>query len=264
MLGNSARWTYKILKPLDEVSQLDVDSIPFKSSWSLWVTEYALMKAHPELHSWFTKVTEEFEDRSVNLNEADQKSAVLVIQNMFMEGYDSRTSYVDEKSLLGDKNVVNKLSSEDSNIVPEIVTARSSSTIVPMKLKTINLDVSSAVAVKAIDVGSPVNAQSNFETAQISPILLSHTMKINEAIENETNVVASIEKSKDLISMKSRVEDKVVVSKKVRSEFSFTSNTTDGLPKRHNKGTRPRGCPCCDPDDIDNIIDKMLSLEAPP
>jgi hypothetical protein len=265
LLGSSARWTYKILKPLDKVTQLDVDSIPFKSSWSLWVIEYALMKAHPELHSWFTKITEEFEDMSVNLNGADKKSAVLVIRNMFMEVYDSRTSYVDEESLLGDKNLVNNtLSAENNNSVPEIVTATSSSTIVPMKRKTINLDVSSAIAVKAIDIARPVNAQSNFDTTSILPIPSSNTMKTNEAIKNETNVAAFIEKSKDLISMKSRVEDKVVFSKKVKTEFLFTSNLTDGLPKRHNKGTRPRGCPCCDPDDIDNIIDKMLSLEAPP
>ena len=34
-------------------------------------------------------------------------------------------------------------------------------------------------------------------------------------------------------------------------------------PSRHNKGVRARGCPCCDPDNIDNIVDKMF-LDAPP
>ena len=31
-------------------------------------------------------------------------------------------------------------------------------------------------------------------------------------------------------------------------------------PSRHEGkgGTRPRGCPCCDPDNIDNIIDNMM------
>lgn len=33
---------------------------------------------------------------------------------------------------------------------------------------------------------------------------------------------------------------------------------------RHEKGTRPRGCPCCDPDNLDNIIDKMLFMDMPP
>lgn len=33
---------------------------------------------------------------------------------------------------------------------------------------------------------------------------------------------------------------------------------------RHEKGTRPRGCPCCDPDNLDNLIDKMLFMDMPP
>lgn len=33
---------------------------------------------------------------------------------------------------------------------------------------------------------------------------------------------------------------------------------------RHSKGTRQRGCPCCDPDNIDNIVDKMLFLDSAP
>lgn len=33
---------------------------------------------------------------------------------------------------------------------------------------------------------------------------------------------------------------------------------------RHEKGTRPRGCPCCDPDNLDNIVDKMLFMDMPP
>jgi hypothetical protein len=32
---------------------------------------------------------------------------------------------------------------------------------------------------------------------------------------------------------------------------------------RHKKGSRPRGCPCCDPDNIDNVVDKYLFLGAP-
>eukprot|EP01035_Chromulina_nebulosa_P021117 gene21117-27363_t len=36
------------------------------------------------------------------------------------------------------------------------------------------------------------------------------------------------------------------------------------VPVRHDKGTRPRGCPCCDPDNIENIVDKILFLDCPP
>jgi hypothetical protein len=245
------------------VTQLDVEAIPFKSSWSSWVIEYALMKAHPELYSWMTKITEEFEDRSFNLNEIDQKNAVIVFQRMFQESCDSKTSDVDEKVLLANKNLLNALSAEDNNSISKIVTPSSSSTIVPMKRRTIESIISSNVAMKAIELTGPVSGQSNLGSIPTSSIPLSNNTKNNENIINQTNLASSAEESNDLISMKSRVEDKNIVSKKVKAEFSFISNTTDGLPKRHSKGTRPRGCPCCDPDDIDNIIDKMLSLEAP-
>jgi hypothetical protein len=39
----------------------------------------------------------------------------------------------------------------------------------------------------------------------------------------------------------------------------------DEEPKpRHKKGVRQRGCPCCDPDNLDNIVDRLLYFDAPP
>ena len=40
---------------------------------------------------------------------------------------------------------------------------------------------------------------------------------------------------------------------------------TDFAPKaRHDKVVRIRGCPCCDPDNMENIIDKILFMNTPP
>jgi len=33
---------------------------------------------------------------------------------------------------------------------------------------------------------------------------------------------------------------------------------------RHDKVVRIRGCPCCDPDNMENIIDKILLSNMPP
>jgi hypothetical protein len=38
----------------------------------------------------------------------------------------------------------------------------------------------------------------------------------------------------------------------------------DDRPRHDKGGVRPRGCPCCDPDNIENIIDKILFLDVPP
>ena len=40
-------------------------------------------------------------------------------------------------------------------------------------------------------------------------------------------------------------------------------STAIAPPVRHKKGTRPRGCPCCDPDNIDNVVDKLFFTNAP-
>jgi len=40
-----------------------------------------------------------------------------------------------------------------------------------------------------------------------------------------------------------------------------TTSAVGPPPKRHDKGVRPRGCPCCDPDNIDNLLD---GLSVPP
>ena len=45
---------------------------------------------------------------------------------------------------------------------------------------------------------------------------------------------------------------------------SRSKQSTSTITPRHAKGSsRPRGCPCCDPDNIDNIIDTFLSANIP-
>jgi hypothetical protein len=46
--------------------------------------------------------------------------------------------------------------------------------------------------------------------------------------------------------------------------FQLPSGGGGTLASRHDKGsTRPRGCPCCDPDNIDNIVDQLLFQHYP-
>ena len=37
-----------------------------------------------------------------------------------------------------------------------------------------------------------------------------------------------------------------------------SAKTDDDVPAKH-KGIRPRGCPCCDPEELDNILDAMMN-----
>ncbi len=36
------------------------------------------------------------------------------------------------------------------------------------------------------------------------------------------------------------------------------------IKPRHDKEIKRRGCPCCDPDNLDNLVDKMIFMEYPP
>jgi hypothetical protein len=40
--------------------------------------------------------------------------------------------------------------------------------------------------------------------------------------------------------------------------------TGEPTAPRHSKEKRQRGCPCCDPDSVENLIDKMIFLEHSP
>lgn len=44
-----------------------------------------------------------------------------------------------------------------------------------------------------------------------------------------------------------------------------TQSAYDQLLKpRHDKEMKRRGCPCCDPDNLDNLVDKMIFMQQPP
>ena len=81
---------------------------------------------------------------------------------------------------------------------------------------------------------------------------------------NSNNDITNGNTTKNIISSSSS-NSSSENSSRMPSQFRINSiGSAGGIAKRHNKGTRPRGCPCCDPDNIDNIVDKMLFFEAPP
>ncbi len=51
---------------------------------------------------------------------------------------------------------------------------------------------------------------------------------------------------------------------KVGPALTVVKGGDEGSKPRHEKGSRRRGCPCCDPDNLDNKIDKMMFLDIPP
>lgn len=88
---------------------------------------------------------------------------------------------------------------------------------------------------------------------------LSHVKPVNTAEAASTNVT--------MVPMKPRegsVENLSLEKPISKPITTFRLRESDNMTARHNKGTRVRGCPCCDPDNLDNVVDSYLFLQPPP
>jgi hypothetical protein len=255
------------------VTQSDVERIPFKLSWSSWVVEHKFMKSNPELYSWCVNMTEEFEERLFELEASDQLNAALVLKAL-LGGICrpiSQSSQSDSTASTGGEEMDFK--SRTKEIIPKELI----STVVPMRSKTLvdKVHADGVLPSNLVEASNTLQSTSSLlqqlvnnkvpegplTTSIISEVIDSSKTipvpNLNEIATHPTEII----KFKSGIS--GSVNENVAMKMKGPSVFT-TSNPAGGLPKRHNKGTRPRGCPCCDPDNMDNIIDQMLFLETPP
>lgn len=79
-------------------------------------------------------------------------------------------------------------------------------------------------------------------------------------MQDVTQIVMKSRKTTDGVTPPSYAAVNVPMARIVTSSERSSDDTTE----RHKKGgSRPRGCPCCDPDNLDNIVDKFLFLDTP-
>ena len=98
--------------------------------------------------------------------------------------------------------------------------------------------------------------------AEMSQMLTASSESINMIVPGKSDDSSS---NVSKTSMDSSIRGSAGSSSRVPRPFLINSSASaGGIAKRHNKGSRPRGCPCCDPDNIDNIVDRMIFLDAPP
>ena len=278
LLGKDARWTFKILKPLNEVTAEDVQNLPFPASWSLWVSEQQFKASHPNLFSWMDDASQEFEEELSNLGRQDKIQALDIMDRLLSDMRCRVLSVIEDNLAVRDKVLVG-----DS---PPVIDAAAESTVVTMRPKTPienkeSLGGFSASASSAVSsyIQHPKQTvitllSEGFATAQTPGV------KTKESGKNDTpDTTIAIGRSNDVASSSSttigmipttdeRSSNPVKTGKGAsdgRASLLIGSNNSSARPaKRHNKGTRPRGCPCCDPDNVDNILDNMIFLETPP
>lgn len=264
LLGKDARWTSKILKPLNEVTQRDVEILSFPPSWSSYETEQVFIKSNPEMYLWMTRTSDEFEKKLGDLNEDDSLQAIKVMGRLMSE---MQTIYLETD--------INK--SGVSDLLPSMndkVASTVTSTMVPMRLKSIieivplSMDKGAMTSNVSTSDCSIAEIDKADVIASCPPVEVSTQIIQMPIPANATTIPAAVAGDDVLESLKGQSPEvsKTLRLEDTRSQFPLISSTTAaaGLQKRHKKGTRPRGCPCCDPSNIDNILDKMIFLEAPP
>jgi hypothetical protein len=121
-------------------------------------------------------------------------------------------------------------------------------------------------------------AQSNMNTSKILdkevtmvPMMSSASTvpAANPSLNNQTSTNGNIGSSSSMSAgalpggMVATVQGQpIVISKAKLSDLSSKRSTSNKKPKHDKERTGGmRACPCCDPDNIDNLIDKMMFLD---
>ena len=265
LLGKDARWTTKVLKPLNEVTQQDIEEFQLPSSWLSWVAEQVFIKSNPEIYSWMNSIAKEIEAKFSDLPGQNSSQATKIMSRLLSEMQFAAAETDDNISETPDT----ALSMKDT--APSTVT----STVVPMRSK----NVSEGVPLLTSGVDTITNSSTSVsrmteidfvDGEAVHYLGSTASMRINqkptEVDDTSRTSMVSIVDGVEPSKKQSPEVKKTVKLEVTRNRLPLISSTIadSGLQKRHKKGTRPRGCPCCDPGNVDNIIDKMIFLETPP
>jgi hypothetical protein len=128
------------------------------------------------------------------------------------------------------------------------------------------------VKMKASSLPRTQSAESSsvsFST-EISPMVDKKlAVAVQVSLNDSTSKHGKNETKQDVvdISMSSIFNDSKVKTSSIpisMEPIPSTLSMNAQLNSRHKKEKRQRGCPCCDPDSLENLMDKMLFLEHSP
>ena len=265
LLGKDARWTTKVLKPLNEVTQRDIGDLPLPLSWLSWETEQIFIKSNTEIYSWMTRISDEFETKLSGLTDHDNLQAIKIMARLITDLQFKSVEIDENMSLIPDPSLLIKDTAANTAI----------STMVPMRLKSVSESVQLLADNGAIvtNLSTAVSRTTEIDLAYVEarcPSEIAVSAQINQRSTMVTVTsqppALKVDDSMEHSAGRSSGKTKILKLENTRNQFPLISSTTVavGPQQRHKKGSRPRGCPCCDPNNIDNIIDRMIFLETPP
>jgi hypothetical protein len=115
-----------------------------------------------------------------------------------------------------------------------------------------------------------VSVSSTSKALQTEPVVRSSTVTLSTVSTPSVRDTLPVPPALEIMASKPITKPVSAAGSKPRSVNSQPMLQLPGgggggtLASRHDKGsTRPRGCPCCDPDNIDNIVDQLLFQHYP-
>ena len=260
------RWTGKILKPINEVSESDVMQL---------LLSYDILKittSKPIIASPISIVTKSVthDNKSISTNDETNSSAMT---GNITQLTDHLKSFLEMNQNLNHQQKLKNIESIQNVI--NLYTAETGLTTSHMMSVDKDKDNNEDDIVKVSMVPHDKNKLQESNLFNNNTSNENHMTNKNIIHDNNTNkttttttVVAPNNNVNNInnysnTNSTNNMSSMSGLNNNTNSNATYYTNNT-ASKSRHEKGVRPRGCPCCDPDNIDNIVDKLLYLEAMP
>lgn len=93
-----------------------------------------------------------------------------------------------------------------------------------------------------------------------------HSFNVNSTMHQNSlsALISSTDGIEDISKKASQRSSNFEGDKNNFIDVSNSESRQSALQPRHEKEVKRRGCPCCDPDNIDLLVDKLIFMELPP
>ena len=247
LVGLKSKWMTKIMKPISDVTYEDVCAIEIPLDWD---------SVQPTLPALIDNVT------------LTQRQSIQENIEVFLDNISNPDTRMGE--IIALKNFL---------VALELSSRVSAEDILPVTLQTANdtADFANKTTTQPIspeEIAGPISTLVSMKPRENIGVVVSTAAVTTYSTSNTTSTFVKMVPSSTSSSQPSvvvpikavpTIPSGATVSSSNRS-FRVSIVPSDRRPgeakERHSKGTRQRGCPCCDPDNIDNIVDKMMYMDA--
>ena len=245
IVSTTSRWTDKVLKPIKEVTRVDIESLSFG--------EFAKQdSAVPQQEHWLNEMIVTLKTRIKDRSRDEIGDIEAAFSAVFKEHLSRSVAQYDDSSA--------QLQVDAHDDVPSSRSGKRSSnggsapavTMVPMAPTT---PAQSQVTV--VPMAPSGTSQSLAPTVVFGTSVASSVPPLPPPPSSSASSSASTRSSLPPPSFRSASMSTSSISRRMMQRPP--GRRGDGITApTHRGGVRARGCPCCDPDAMDNIIDNML------